>query len=490
MTAFSWTGFYQALRKWTWVTLLVTLPVTSFPLFPPVLGGNAVVRPLSLYPLLLLVILEVLPLLWKKPLPKSFLALFAFAGLAVLSSTLALLYDVEAVRNVSLIGRSIRGLATLGIGIAFFLAAALIPRTITELRSSLRWLYAGLAAALLWGTFQAVYVVNFSRPYFDWISAVQREISTRRLFHNRISGLTYEPNWLAEQICFLYLPWLLASVATGNTVFRWRWRWLTVEWFLLGWAVLVLPFTFSRAGIVTLVILLFTTIIFLRPVKISGIKTRTTQIRGILGRLLQAAIVFAALVTLTYFASANNPFFARIWNYFSETGQFNIGSYLFYLGFGARFSYWQTAYNIFNDFPLLGIGLGNYAFYFDKYLPDFHLALNPEVLRLVTPGTSVTGLITSKNLFLRLLAETGILGTSTFVAFVFALLGYAVYLVSSTDRLQNYWGRAAVLGMLAFILASLSFDSFALPNMWIVFGLISAAARLFIASESQPDLLV
>ena len=87
-------------------------------------------------------------------------------------------------------------------------------------------------------------------------------------------------------------------------------------------------------------------------------------------------------------------------------------------------------------------------------------------------------MITPKNLILRVMAETGMLGLATFIAFVIAILGCALYLWFSPDLEVKFWGVGGILGLIAFGLVTFSFDSFAIPNMWVVFGLITAAMRL------------
>jgi O-antigen ligase len=95
----------------------------------------------------------------------------------------------------------------------------------------------------------------------------------------------------------------------------------------------------------------------------------------------------------------------------------------------------------------------------------------------VTPGAGQTQLITSKNLYFRLLAETGLIGLATFLAFVVAILGCALYLWLSPNKEIKYYGVSGLLGLLAFTLGAFSFDSFAIPNMWVMFGLITAAMQ-------------
>ena len=118
-------------------------------------------------------------------------------------------------------------------------------------------------------------------------------------------------------------------------------------------------------------------------------------------------------------------------------------------------------------------------------LPDQPLAIMPEVLRLVTPGAGDSGLITSKNLYFRLLAETGLVGIATFLAFVIAIFGCALYMWLSKQKDRRYFGIAGLLGLLAFGLSAFSYDSFALPNMWVMFGLITAAMWLKKSPEDQ-----
>jgi len=127
---------------------------------------------------------------------------------------------------------------------------------------------------------------------------------------------------------------------------------------------------------------------------------------------------------------------------------------------------------------VLGVGLGNYVFYFNENLPDRPLAAVPEVLRLVVPESVGGRLITPKNFIIRIMAETGILGLSTFIAFIMAILGSALYLWFSPDKEVKFWGIGGLLGLIAFSLLVFSFDSLAIPNMWVVFGLITAAMRL------------
>jgi len=480
-----WNSILAALQKIFWVLFLITLPWTSFPYFPPAIGGGTLVRPLSIYPLIALLILVTLPRLFTRPLPKSLLPLFVFAMLAVASSLLSLLKGIDPALGIPVTERVFRALVTLGIGGAVYLTVALMPRSLEDLHSTLRWIYAGFAIALLWGTVQAFYIIHFDPVYFHIVNKIQGYITIRHLFTNRASGLTYEPNWFAEQISLLLIPWLLASVFSGYSVFRWRWHRVTPECFLLGWAIVVLPFTFSRAGLANLVVLAILGILFFR-FQSSQKPSEKPRTANLTRRLIEAGLILAVLGGLFYFAGTKNEFFSRIWGYWLRNKNLSISGYLDYLGFGARFTYGETAFRTYEAFPVMGVGLGNYAFYFDEMLPNQPLAYTPEVIRLVTPEAGRDRLITPKNLYLRLLAETGLVGTAAFVAFLIAMLGCALYLWKTPKLEGTYWGTSGLLALIAFAVAAFSFDSFAIPNMWVIFGLITAATGVLSAPQTPP----
>jgi hypothetical protein len=477
------------IQKLAWILFLLFLPVTSFPYLPAAFGGGALVRPLSIYPLIVLLLISTIPRLIRHPVPKTLLTLLPFVCVAVATSAISLLQDIDPALGISIPDRVSRALLTVLIGGAIYATVSLTPRTEDDLRASLRWLYAGFSAALLWGSLQALYIINYNQAYFRLLQKVQRYLSTRKLFTLRISGMTYEPNWFAEQICMLLVPWLLASVLSSYSVFRWRWRWITVELVLLVWSVVVLAFTFSRAGIANLLLLAFLGVLFFRQHRHTKTRQQPTSTRTWIIRLVEAAMALAVVVGVIYFAGTKNEFFARIWDYWTNKKEHSLAGYFEYLGFGARLTYGDTAFAVYSDHPVIGVGLGNYAYFFEEYLPDIPLASTPEVLRIVTPGESSNRLITPKNFYYRLLAETGMIGLAAFLAFAMAVLGCALFLWLAKDKPERYWGSAGLLGMVAFALAAISFDSFALPNMWVAFGLVTASAWIFAqTSPEKPDL--
>jgi len=465
--------------RFFWALFLVTLPVTSFPYFPPAIGGEALVRPLAIYPLFFLVPLVLIPGLFRKPVPRATLALFPILLVAGASSLLSLLRGIEPALGISVDARVLRGMFTLIIGCVVYLTVAILPEGPGDLRFSMRWIYAGCGIALAWSSLQVLYIVRFNSTWFEFLSGIQQHISTRRLLPDRISGLTYEPHWFAEQMVLLLLPGLIASSISGYSLFKWRWRWLSVERLGLCWVILVLPFTFSRAGLLNLLILLVVgTILFSslkKPLNDQALFKKNKR----LGRQLAGIFITLVVVMLPIIlAGAKNSFFSRIWLYWTRENT-SLAGYITSLGFDARLAYSQAAYNTYKEHPFLGVGLGNYAFYLEEMLPYRPLAYIPEVLRVITPEYGRERLVTSKNFYLRILAETGIVGLIVFLAFIVAHTGIALWLWLSPNNEQKFWGAVSLLGLTAFILSAFTFDSFVIPNMWVVFGLITAAYTVY-----------
>ncbi|MBN1145826.1 MAG: O-antigen ligase family protein [Anaerolineales bacterium] len=475
MNQFNWSTLNPRIVRVAWGLLFVTLPITSFPYFPSGIGGKTLVRPLAVYPLIVLALLLTIPRLFKKPLPRTLLPLLAFVVVALISSVAAFSSDLEEFRGVTMASRFIRNMVTLGLGVTFYLTVALLPETWDDLAFSLRWLYAGFALALLWGSLQIPYVIHYSPVYFEWADRVQSLISTRKLFTTRISGMTYEPKWFAEQICFLLLPWLLGAILTRRSLFRWRYKWVTIEWLLLGWSTVILIFTYSRTGLFTLVILAVLGYFLFRLYTQEKLAKKPPKSKWRLA--LEIISLTVGMIGALVLVGSQNTYFSRLWRYWTEAETRNK-TYLEFIAFQQRFAYWITAYRTFETSPLLGVGLGNYAFYFDEMLPNQSWHLQPEIIRQITPAEDRDRLITPKNLYARLLAETGLLGTVVFTTFVLAIIGCLLFLWFSQSPDEQYWGMSGSLAMVVFAIVIFSFDSFALPNMWIVFGLITAAAHI------------
>ena len=469
-----------------WVIFLLSLPVTSFPYLPSALGGTATVRPLAIYPLLVLVIVVFGWRVFRERLPRSFLPLFTFILVALISSVLAAQRSVPDFRGVSSLDRIIRNLLTLGLGVSFYTVVALIPKTREDLLFTVRWLLIGFSVTLLWSSAQSLYVLNlktnpvFWEPIFDRLNEIHHFFSIRNLQQRRVTGLAYEPSWYAEQLSILVLPWLMTAIVRRDSFFQWRFKWLILEDILFAWSTGIMVLTFSRIGLVILFVLIGITIMVgtQRKTDSKNIVARTLSSGKFWQRLGLFAVVFVFLGAVTFSVSSNNKYFSRLWSYWTDEEA--AGDYLTYIAFGQRFIYWDAAVDMFEQEPVFGVGLGNFALYFEENLPEIKLYRYPEILELIVPEKGANELVTPKNLFVRVLAETGAVGFAFFGVFLLNLFGLSLGLWwhKSGDQLAYLVGRAGVLGLLAAALVAFSTDSFAMPNMWVMAGIITAASRM------------
>jgi hypothetical protein len=76
-------------------------------------------------------------------------------------------------------------------------------------------------------------------------------------------------------------------------------------------------------------------------------------------------------------------------------------------------------------------------------------------------------------MYIRLLAETGLVGFITFVAFLLSILGDSLLVLKSGQPVLRYLGIAGLFSWLAVVMYNVTQDSFATPNIWINFGILA-----------------
>jgi hypothetical protein len=306
-----------------WGLVLVCLPVTSFP-FIPFLSNQTQVRPLSIYPMILLFPLLLFQIRRKriKIWQPIFTPLAVFILIAIVTTIIASMYAPLDLHGLDFFGRVFRGFLTLIIGVGFFTFSIWIIRDKEQLFISLRWLYLGLFFSFLWGTLQFL-------VYYGWllneniIDQIQKffSISGVSLKNLRVTGFAFEPSWLAGQISIFYIPWLFASLLTGFRLTRWRW----LEFVLIGMATFLLVLTYSRSGLLmVLVACLFTTLFSGRDkIKQSWNWWKQPFIKAIngegpnkvpaLGLRVGVLVMLIVLAGLSLLALGNNPYFSKLW---------------------------------------------------------------------------------------------------------------------------------------------------------------------------------
>jgi len=149
-----------------------------------------------------------------------------------------------------------------------------------------------------------------------------------------------------------------------------------------------------------------------------------------------------------------------------------------------RMVYWLNGWNVFNQYPWLGVGIGNAGFFFPRFAP----AMGWATFEIRNILYYLNQLPNVKSFWFRLLAETGIIGFSVFITWIYVLFQSARSSLRSQDPAMKTLALAGSLSLLAFIGEGFSIDSFAMPYMWVMAGLIAAIAMIY-RREVEKDKL-
>jgi O-antigen ligase len=465
-------------------------------------------------PLLIIVTLWLIPsLLLRDKLSMVTTPLLVFAGIALLASALTPFHEIYPFLGQSPTGRSLRALITLGAGVFFYLVATKLPKTNKEFRSSLRWLYFGGIVMLLWSSIQGVYALqNIAKDFSGLhlipsvVERIHRFFSIRDMFATRVTGLAYEPSFLADQLIVLYLPMWLASVVMKRSVFSSKRSSFSIELGLSLWGLLILFLAQSRIGIISAFVVLGTL----------GLASAWQLAGRIVGRLYShratpeesggifippkwsRSLIFVGFIVLMIVGMIVGVILvAQVDPRVQELFEINFsGAFVQYdepiyaisskLAYVERLMYWTSGFRVFSKYPILGVGLGNSGFYFLETVPSYGYRL-PEIISIANGSPQFPN---PKNLWIRLLAETGIIGFSVFVVWLLLLVLGAWTLKKKGKDLNAVIGLAGLLAILAQVFEGFSLDTFALPHLWIMLGLLTAVLSMMSRSDTHSKVKV
>ena len=466
--------------RFLWAAVMLTLPVTSFRYFP-FMGEATYVRPLSAYPLALLLIVLLIQFVRDRKRftwPAAFTPLLAFVFAALAATVIGVLFGPLVLRGQAYWGRAIRAWATLIIGLAFFVAAVWMDRSQEDLRFTVKWMLAGFMIDILWSGIQGVtfYLHILPKPL---VTLWQRAFSMRELIRtNRISGMAYEPAWLAGEIATIYLPWLFASLLTRVRMTRFKW----LELVLLACAALLLLATFSRGGLATVAITIVLTLLFIGGEYIRAAwHWFVAGFRDAKGVILRVVMITAVVVTALgslWFLNRKN-YISRLWN----TQAASVQDFLIQNSAGARVAYIWGTLGAYRDHPWTGVGLGASGFYIYQNLPDWVMTFLPEIASQLSPTSTLYP--NPKNLYVRLLAETGLVGFFLFAAFQLFILGDMIAVLKQRVPIWRYLGIAALFSWLGIIFYNMTQDSFATPNIWLNLGIFVGMTTLLLRTPAE-----
>ena len=137
-----------------------------------------------------------------------------------------------------------------------------------------------------------------------------------------------------------------------------------------------------------------------------------------------------------------------------------------------RINMWFSAWKMFMDSPLFGLGYRQFGHYFTT---DYHYLM---------PGTIYTGYAHPHNVFMTFLAETGLVGTIPFLCF-FAVVLYYTY--SNYYRANSIPSMVAFLATWGFLVGGLTDNVFAMPTVMRIIALLIGISLSNVVTEKQLD---
>jgi O-antigen ligase len=306
-----------------------------------------------------------------------------------------------------------------------------------RLKSAQHALFASAAAVSLFGLYQ--FIVGSLR--LENIYTGLRAPYVRDLFgFPRIHSTALEPLYYAN---YLLIPLLLGIgllIFAPNAMKKWhRGAW--------GLVALNLLLTMSRGALISLFISLLVGLVIVLVSK-KQIKPQRALIVTSLGMILASAALISAASYLSTGSLTAGPT-----NYLQELTTKLTATGSFY----DRQSMQTQAKTIFLSHPLLGVGLAGITPYLHNY----------------STARSQNDVISLNNQFFELLAETGIIGTVLFYAFLLYLLGSAIIkFLTPVSSLQAAWLFGFILIIIAITLQAQSFSGFLLMQFWVCYGVL------------------
>lgn len=473
-------GALARTEKALWLCLLLLVPISASPLLP--FGSGTLVRPLAFVPAALLLLLAVFRILLLGQRPKldgdhgGFVLLLFFALYVVVSGLAHIIFlPAEAFKGQTPLDSFLRALATLVVGITFYIVARLHIRTAGDVRRAIRYLFIGMTASIAFAFIQVIAIVTQG----ELLRLVQAVTDLFAVHYDglvsRAQGVTFEPSWLAVQIIVLMLPALIARSISrqefvGVPADRGHMLYLIAGF---GIAILGLLCAGSRFGLVCVVAMLM----------LSGLMAARR------GRLFAALAFVAVLVAgggglaamSGLRAGAGATYVIGPISYLTGSANLSAGNATVaenltdVLAMAGRVSAAQAATSMWLDHPVFGVSLGNSYRYFGKYAPDWAFATQlfgqgaKEGVGWLDPNSPEKG--NAKNLFLRLLSETGLVGFALFTMFFLR----HIFLVPAHDNFLSYFRLTTAV---ALIFGFLNQDSFADPVLWIPVILCFSMNRL------------
>lgn len=277
-----------------------------------------------------------------------------------------------------------------------------------------------------------------------------RDLYTKEVFgFPRIHSTALEPLYFAN---YLLIPIMLAFTLLLSKKRTVKWSWLLI---LLILTLTNFVLALSRAAYIALALaLLFILIVYFK---------RFFSLKRIIGILIVLFVVYSIFIRVFNLTEDAGLYFEKFIT--QATGIFTGASY------SDRAETMSAAWEMFKQKPWLGVGTGNFG-------PQ--MAWYP----LVTPEK---GWLIVNNIFLEILAETGLFGLLSFL-WLLAILFFRS--LKAIAQAREEYLKALMIGLTAaFIGVVAQYQTFSILyiiHIWFLFGLMLAVQNLIFNSGKKP----
>ena len=458
---------------------VLLLPVTTQPVLSRLMGYSLVAPPSIILVALVGIIWLPVFIIKGGKLPAETRPFIAFILVALFSSLAAFFIKFPVYQKFTALDTEKEALLTFMIAIGVYFLFALWFRTLKHLSFAAVLINVSGLILVVWCLAQLYVILVRGGEYPGWMVRIQFWVSVRSLldhtFLTRVGGFAYEPSWLAHQLNIIFIPFWFAATITGYSSVRKLGR-ISMENILLFGAILALVFSFSRIGLLALVLMFAYALWRLQIHGISWIQKRYNLTLSwweraliVVGMLIvYVVLLFAILI----FMARIDPRFERLMSL--EEIPLNFFELASRVNFAERVVYWANGFQTFARYPLLGVGLGNTGFFFPQNLPVIASRLN-EIIYVLTTEYYLPNV---KSFWVRLLSETGLVGFSLFCTWFYVLWRGGKHLERQTSREYRLFGWMAFFVIVAFLAEGFSIDSFALPYLWVSLGVVTAASTI------------
>lgn len=344
--------------------------------------------------------------------------------------------------------------------VPYFFFVVLNRFTIREILVKLRYVFfLSLIFTSVYSVFE-IAIVFFKMGYlkpihsvFDYVPFVMVK------YHDmRISSITQEPPYFAIYLITLF-GWMLSYIITGNRIYR----------FIPCIVVLVLAIlSGSRTALVVITAQL---IGFLLIMPLFGYTKLLKRFAVVIVGIAVVLLIISPKSVMSFVKERIDTV------NFKKNLTENVSN-------KSRLGIQVATMKVFGDNPITGVGYGQQSYYNRFYFPSWSSTDNYE-FRLWYKNPNRKSFPPGYNLYVRLLAETGVIGFLLFLSFLGILFYCSIKLLKNTNLETKVLGLISIISLFGFAINWLQIDTFRL------FGFALCLVVLYITvSKSNEEGLI